>query len=73
MNQESKAFDKKRQIEKNTIGIKKEFSVLKSRIMAGNNSFRAQHFNLPPKITSALPIKPTKLPSINAEKPPLPQ
>ena len=36
-----KSFNKKRMIEKNTIGITHEFSQLKNRIKAGNESFRA--------------------------------
>ena len=36
-----KSFNKKRMIEKNTIGINHEFSALKNRIKAGNESFRA--------------------------------
>ncbi len=39
--QQGKAFSKKRMIEKNTIGINHEFSALKNRIKAGNESFRA--------------------------------
>ena len=38
---QAKSFNKKRMIEKNTIGINQEFSALKSRIKAGNESFRA--------------------------------
>ena len=39
--QQVKSFNKKRMIEKNTIGINHEFSALKNRIKAGNESFRA--------------------------------
>lgn len=39
--QQVKSFNKKRMIEKNTIGINQEFSALKSRIKASNESFRA--------------------------------
>ena len=38
------AFDKKRMIEKNTIGITKDFSALKNRIMAGNQMLKNQVF-----------------------------
>ena len=36
-----KSFNKKRMIEKNTIGINHDFNALKNRIKAGNESFRA--------------------------------
>ena len=36
-----KSFNRKRMIEKNTFGINHEFSQLKNRIKAGNESFRA--------------------------------
>ena len=36
-----KSFNKKRMIEKNTDGINHQFSALKNRIKAGNESFRA--------------------------------
>jgi len=39
--QQVNSFNKKRMIEKNTIGINHEFSALKNRIKAGNESFRA--------------------------------
>ena len=39
--QQVKSFNKKRMIEKNTIGINHEFSALKNRIKAGNESYRA--------------------------------
>ena len=39
--QQVKSFNKKRMIEKNTIGINHEFSALKNRIKADNESFRA--------------------------------
>lgn len=38
--QQVKSFNKKRLIEKNTIEIKQEFSALKNRIKAGNESYR---------------------------------
>ena len=41
-----KAFDKKRQIEKNTIGISKDFSALKSRIIASNEKFKKFQFKV---------------------------
>ena len=43
--QQIKSFNKKRMIEKNTIGIKKDFSALKNRILAGNEDFRNNYLN----------------------------
>lgn len=39
-----KAFDKKRKIEKNTMGINKDFSALKTRIIEGNQVFKKHQF-----------------------------
>jgi len=38
------AFDKKRQIETNTIGISNDFDALKSRIIASNQKFKKFQF-----------------------------
>jgi len=43
--EQAKSFNKKRMIEKNTIGITNDFSALKNRIVAGNKSFRANFLN----------------------------
>ena len=40
-----KSFNKKRMIEKNTIGITNDFSALKNRIMAGNEDFKNNYLN----------------------------
>lgn len=41
-----KAFNKKRLIEKNKLGINNDFDALKNRVKAGQNSFRKQHFKM---------------------------
>ena len=43
--QQMKSFNKKRMIEKNTIGITNDFSALKNRIMAGNEDFKNNYLN----------------------------
>ena len=45
-----KAFDKKRQIEKNTIGISKDFNALKNRIIASNEKFKKFQFKADPSV-----------------------
>jgi len=39
-----KSFNKKRMIEKNTMGIMKDFQQLKNRVVAGNESFKKANF-----------------------------